>query len=117
MTAPSDTRPLPPYGRKYLSENPANGPWIACGRGAWDYATLKPFPIMVLPDGEDPAAYRWPVFDQDVLLIEVGIYDTEQLERIAQVLLESGARMVFPIRTANFSEMRVWWRSKKDAAV
>ena len=70
----------------------------------------------MLPDECDPADFQWPVAHQDVLLIEVGIYDTERVERIAQVLLESGARLVYPIRTANFSESRVFWRSENDAA-
>ena len=56
-----------------------------------------------------------PDAPKDVLLLEVGIYDTKRLERIAQVLLESGARMVFPIRTENFHDTRVWWRNKIDA--
>ena len=109
-------KPLPPYGRQYLDQRPSNGPWIACGPGAWEFTRLKPFPVIVLPDGDDPADYRWPVIDQDVLLIEVGIYDTERIERIAQVLLESGARMVYPIRTANIGEGTVFWRSEADVA-
>jgi hypothetical protein len=107
---------LPPYGRRYLRERPANGAWIACGPGAWDFTQLKPFPVMVLPEQSDPVAFRWPVIDQDVLLVEAGTYDTGRLQRIAQVLLESGARMVLPIRTEDFEERTVYWRSERDAA-
>jgi hypothetical protein len=71
---------------------------------------------MVLPENTDPVDFRWPVADQDVLLVEVGTYDTGKLERIAQVLLESGARMVLPIRTENFDDRTFYWRSEKDAA-
>jgi len=109
-------KPLPPYGKYFVGRPPSCGVWIACGPNAWDFTKLKPFPVLVLPDECDPADFRWPVADQDVLLIEVGTYDTERVERIAQVLLESGARLVYPIRTANFFENRVFWRSEKDAA-
>ena len=109
-------RPLPPFGRLYREQPPSNGVWIACGPNAWDFTKLKPFPVLVLPDECDPADFQWPVADQDVLLIEIGTYDTERVERIAQVLLESGARLVYPIRTANFRETRAFWRSEEDAA-
>jgi hypothetical protein len=71
---------------------------------------------MVLPENTDPVDFRWPVADQDVLLVEVGTYDTGKLERIAQVLLESGASMVLPIRTQDFNYRRIFWRSEEDAA-
>ena len=107
---------LPPYGKRFLAEKPCSGPWIAQGPGAWDFAKLKPFSVMVLPEGDDPVNYRYPVASQDVMLVEVATYDTERLERTAQVLLESGARMVYAIRTEKFSDGRVFWRSKQDVA-
>lgn len=109
-------KPLPPYGRQYIEQPLSSGVWIACGPDAWDFTKLKPFPVMVLADECDPADFQWPVAHQDVLLIEIGTYDTERVERIVQVLLESGARLVYPIRTSNFSENRVFWRSEEDAA-
>ena len=56
---------------------------------------------MVLPAGDDPAAYTWPVSGLDVLLVEWGDYDTDYLERSALALLRSGANLVLTIREAD----------------
>ena len=55
---------------------------------------------MVLPAGDDPAAYTWPVSGLDVLLVEWGDYDTDYLEQVALMLLRSGAEIIVTIREA-----------------
>lgn len=107
--------PLPPYGRRYLDERPCCGPWIAMGSKAWDLARRKAVPVMVLPEDKDPANFRWPVRNQAVLLFEIGSSDRIRLERMVQVLLESGAKMVVPIREAELDDNTVYWRSERDA--
>ena len=64
-------KPLPPFGRAYLDHTGSSGPWVAIGPGAWDFAKRKPFPVMVLPLGEDSTRYAWPVAGQSVLLFEM----------------------------------------------
>ena len=96
---------LPPYGRQFLELRPSAGPWVAIGSEAWDFARLKPFPAMVLPPGDDPDSYDWPVAGEGVLLMECGEPDTETLERVALALLRAGAEFVRPIRQ---SQMHLW---------
>ena len=94
------TRQLPPYGRQHLECRGSSGAWVAIGSGAWAFAPTKPFPVMVLPPGDDPARYAWPVARQPVLLLEMGSFNTAYLERVCRVLLEAGASWVQPIREA-----------------
>ncbi len=94
---------LPPYGRQFLARPPSAGPWVAIGPNAWDFASRKPFPVMVLPPGADPDYFNWPVEGASVLLVEWGASDTETLERVALALLRSGAEFVRPIRQSQIS--------------
>ena len=96
--------PLPPYGRQFVDVIPSSGIRVWIGPSAWDRAKRCGYPAMVLPDETDPAEYRWPVESEGVLVFEHGVYDTDRLERVAQVLLENGAQMVYPIRTGHFGE-------------
>ena len=85
------------------------------GSSAWDFAQRKAVPVMVLPNGTDPADFHWPVKNQAVLLFEIGSSDRNRLERTAQVLLESGPPTVFPIREADLNDNTVYWRSEQNA--
>ena len=98
-------RRLPPFGKRYLEQKPSTGPWVAIGHDAWDFANRKPFPVMVLPLGDNPNEYAWPVKGKGVLLVESGASDTDTLERVALALLRSGAEFVRPIR---LSQLGIW---------
>jgi hypothetical protein len=101
---------FPPNGRRLLTHRNSAGVWVAFGPGAWRFASAKPFPVLVLPHDSEPECFKWPVRDEDVLVVEVGTYDTVRLERLAQVLLESGANLVQSVRTANYRDNRAFWR-------
>ena len=91
---------LPPYGKQYIDERPALGPWVYFGAQAWRRAEALElvdavnYPAMVLPPERQPEEYKWPVRRQDVLALETGPPDDMRLRRLVQVLLESGAASV-----------------------
>ena len=101
--------PLPPYGRRFVNGVPSSGFRVFIGPSAWSRAKRTAIPAMVLPEGNDPAQYHWPVAGGDVIVIEYDCYDTDRLERTEQVLLESGARMVYLIRTAHLEDGADFW--------
>jgi hypothetical protein len=74
---------------------------------------------MVLPEQSDPFAFRWPVCGEAVLLVELGAFDTDHLERCAVALLDAGAEIVIPIRDALLAERppRMWPRYVPDHKV
>lgn len=117
-------RPLPPYGAAwqalrrsaaYLGQ-PCR---VAIGPGAWTLATHSRIPIMVLPAQSDPFAFAWPVRGEAVLLVELGIFDTDAMERLAVALLDAGAQIVIPIRDALLAERppKMWPRYIPDDKV
>ena len=76
------------------------GPWICLGPGAWEAAKASSFPRMVLPDGADPADYRWPVQRQIVTVTEHGIDAPELIRGLAHELIRSnGAEAVIAQRS------------------
>jgi hypothetical protein len=90
-------RKLPPYA---LRANPGNQNLIVCtGSGAWERgksSTWFPGCKIVLPFGDDPAAYAWSVAaGHDVLI--AGFGDLEPIAIIAKLaglLLAAGAGLV-----------------------
>ena len=92
-------RRLPPFGRRYLQQGCDLGPWIAIGPEAWKVAKMSTFPRMVLPYGERPATYRWPVHDQIVTVTEEGIDDPSVIKELARLLIQfHGAKAVIARR-------------------
>lgn len=92
-------RPLPPNGRRHM-EVGGNGAWVATGSKAWEFPRLKAVPVMVLPPGEDPERYRWPVTASDVVVIQHGHADRADVERLVLELLRFGARLVLAVTPA-----------------
>lgn len=95
---------LPPYGRQYLQQRPSAGIWVAIGPGAWDFAKVRSFPVMVLPEDDDPSDYEWPSNDQPALIHERGEYNDDRLHAMARALLLAGAPSVVAIRQALLEE-------------
>ena len=91
---------LPPYGRQYLEQVPSAGIWVAIGPGAWRFAKTRSFPVMVLPEDNDPGDYEWPSNKQPALIHERGEYNDERLQAMAKALLLAGAPSVVAIREA-----------------
>jgi hypothetical protein len=94
-------RPLPPYARQWLDAGAKYGPQVICGTGAWQFAEHRKrcgFAI-VAPPGQDPLQFDWsPLAGRSVVLIEVGSFDTEYVERTALALLIAGVPHVRTIR-------------------
>ncbi len=95
---------LAPYAKQYLEERPSAGIWVAIGPGAWRFAQVRTFPVMVLPEGSKPSDYEWPSNGQPALIHERGEYNDERLHAMAEALLLAGAPSVVAIREALLSD-------------
>ncbi len=91
---------LPPYGKQYLEQLPRAGIWVAIGPGAWGFAKVRTFPVMVLPEDHEPDDYEWPSNGQPALIHERGDFNDERLNAMAKALLLAGAPSVVAIREA-----------------
>ena len=82
---------LPPYG-KYVTA--ANNLFIFAGQNAWPRAKQREKGnAMVLPDGDKPRDYRWPVNGQQITLIWPGA-SREVVPDFGKCLIQSGAELV-----------------------
>lgn len=54
-------------------------------------------PMLILPDGHDPAVYQWPVRDRHVAIY--GRLDAHRLRRLMAALLRDGAAVAAGIDT------------------
>ena len=108
---------LPPYGKQF-DPVPQSGIRVATGPGAWDFAKGHSIPLMVLPEGEDAAAFRWPSDGGPALVFETGQPDDRTLHSLARQLLIAGASSVVAIREAMLStDPRVFFdRAANNAA-
>ena len=98
MAADDRPRRLPPFGRQYLDNPPSAGLWVAVGPRSWDIAVQKPFPVVVLPPGAQPADYEWPTTAGAALIFETGPCDDELLLELATMLMLVAAPSVVAIR-------------------
>ena len=94
------TKQLPPYGQQYLEQRPSAGIWVAIGPGAWRFAKVRTFPVMVLPEDKDPEDFNWPSDGQPALIHERGDFNDDRLYAMAKALLLAGASSVVAIREA-----------------
>lgn len=74
--------------------------WVAVGPGAWDFVRNRRHPVMVLPEGESPHRFAWPVADIEVLAVELGAFDSVRCDDLALALLLAGAARVYMVREA-----------------
>lgn len=95
-------RRLPPFGRQYLDNPTSAGLWVAVGPRSWDIANQKPFPVVVLPPGAQPADYEWPTTAGAALIFETGPLDDDLLHDLAETLMLAGAPSVVAIRESLF---------------
>mgnify|MGYP001826398985 CR=1 FL=1 len=73
---------------------------ICTGSDAWTFAKKEYFhptrPKLVLPYGNDPFQYRWPVKGLDITVMGFGqLENREQLFKLAEALMIDGAELVF----------------------
>ncbi len=102
MAADDRPRRLPPFGRQYLDNPPGAGLWVATGPRAWDIANQKPFPVVVLPPGAQPADYEWPATSGPAIIFETGPLADDPLHELAKTLMLAGAPSVVAIRESLF---------------
>lgn len=94
---------LPPHGKTITARiahgNPPDFVAVCVGLDSWQRAKARnegvsDMPAMVLPPGEDPHKFIWPVAGS-VVIIEVDIGPSKaQLNELAAALLTSGAASV-----------------------
>ena len=96
-------KPLSPHG-KLFQPVPKSGVRVAIGPGAWDFADLHYFPMMVLRDDRNANEFRWPSDGGPALIHERGDCNDERLDELAEALLRSGASSVVAIREALLDE-------------
>lgn len=101
-TAPLKRR-LPPFGKGIKDRIGSLPPcdrtiWVYSGdRHAWDLARVRSalkLPVLVLPPGEDPRLYVWPVHGCEVIVTDIGGSVDGALLTLASELLQSGASVV-----------------------
>lgn len=101
--------PLPPYGLKILKilrakQLPTNDIFLFVGDGAWESAKIhsQSQAVLLLPQGESPYNYLWPVEGCSVLTIIKSEVDSHIIKQLAHVVLSSGATVMRAI-LPNFS--------------
>lgn len=89
---------LAPHARRYLEAPPAAGLVVAIGPHSWSLARRWGYPVVVLPPGDRPSDYRWPVNQYGALVHETGPADDDLLTATASELLRAGNPYVVAIR-------------------
>jgi len=86
---------LPPFGKVVLELNPRPSEiLIVMGSQAWEFSKTTKKPCLVLPPGEHPAVYRWPVAGIDCLVFERGESNESRLLELIKALLHAGSPTV-----------------------
>ena len=95
--------PLPPFGsRAKPQKNMPNHVFVMTGSGAWSLARRYNdlgYPALVCPDDRSSDAFRWPVMDMDVTVLDFGVLE-DRLEALAHTLLKAGAVLVVIVADA-----------------
>jgi hypothetical protein len=71
--------------------------WVVTGRDAWDWVARTPYHLaVVLPPGDDPAAYRWGWLrgHDPLLLVGADADDADRRRTIAAALFRDGVGRV-----------------------
>lgn len=92
-------RPLPPFGRDVIArqrkkESPGTV-YIFAGQDAWQrakgrIAAYGDGTALVLPFGEDPETYRWPIMDG--CIVDAHGRSAKEAARIARTICSDGSR-------------------------
>ena len=97
-------RQLAPFGRRLdavlnSGRKPANCVFCFVGAYGWERAEYfsKRQPVLVLPPGDDPAVYRWPVAGLDCLVARVGKSTNREVLLLMRELLAAGAHRLVVI--------------------
>lgn len=80
-----------PYGRRVIS---TSNLFIFAGQDAWARAKQRnKGNAMVLPEGDEPTSYQWPVSGQQIMLVWPGAARESVLD-FGKHLIRSGAEVV-----------------------
>lgn len=109
----------PPFGRDVAAEHSAGRPVnciVFAGPKAWERAkrrraALGPGSAMVLPLGEDPAAFKWPKLPG--VLADARSLDYEAAFALARAIASGGSAPVYVVTAASSIIVR---RPKRRAA-
>ena len=82
---------MAPYGKRVTA---ASNSFIFAGQDAWARAKQRnKGNAMVLPEGDEPTSYQWPVSGQQITLIWPGATREAVLD-FGEYLIHSGAELV-----------------------
>jgi hypothetical protein len=104
----------PPYGKQAKAHGGEIRIYI--GSIAWKNARIRNRycgDALVMPDGELPECFSWPVHGADVLVLQAGALDLSIIPRLANVLAHAGATIV---RAVYGEEMTIYRISMEAAA-
>ena len=94
---------LPPFG-KQVSDS-VRELWVYVGTAAWrlkaESCRSRPGKVL-LPPGELPSAYRWPVSGREALIVVLGDIDDTVLLQMAHECLRQGATVARVLDGAGF---------------
>ena len=122
-------RRLPPYGRSVaaaVARGERLNVWVYGGSRAWEEARLRTRhsgPALLLPPGDDPGQYKWPVEGLEVMLVWLDGSPSQprqdatpqELIHFAEVLVQNGARLVVAPCPAD-SEGCIFVRPRRSGA-
>jgi hypothetical protein len=97
---------LPPFA-KLAGKHPSSKElriYVGSNYQLWDVTRLRNAyaPAVLLPPGDDFRAYRWPVNGREVLMLQVGDFQTEAIHSFACDLLRAGAVIVRVLHSEGF---------------
>lgn len=101
---------LPPFGKKLILSK-SDSVFIFMGAGqSWQRAAneyqLGVTRSLVLPDGDHPASFSWPVYQRDVIVIDFGNLNELNYKRLSLALLKQGSVSVIVIHEPSNTSFR-----------
>lgn len=92
-----------PFAAQQQGKTPSNGVWVFTGRDAWERARndldKTSRLVTLLPLGDDPMVYRWPVAGDEAVVVHTGGEVVERLRALGVTLVKQGALRVAIIDT------------------
>jgi hypothetical protein len=94
---------IPPFGKPLRDLIASGGKhdndiYLFIGQKAWDRgkssSISRPTRTLILPPGDSPLIYHWPVNGCDILLIETSPVDTDYIEHFVNTLFSYGSNIV-----------------------
>ena len=105
----------PPYS-KQVAKHPISEEmrvYFGDSQDVWLHTKIRNHyaPAVMLPPGGQFNKYQWPVKGREVLMLQTGGYQVEQIPGFAGVLLRSGAKIVRVLYQEGLATFRPQWRA------